>query len=426
MKINRLDIRFLSFSAFASFGTYFCMYAFRKPFTVAVFENLAFMGVDYKILLIISQVLGYMLSKFIGIKLISELKQSHRLPYLLVMIALAEICLVGFGFVPPPYNIMFMFVNGLSLGMIWGIVFSYLEGRKFTEILGVALCASFIVSSGTVKSVGLLVLDQMKVPEIWMPAVTGAFFLVPFASFALLLEQIPKPSIRDIALRSRRNPMTKSDRKKVVRSFLFPLLVLVFFYTALTALRDFRDNFSREIWDAMGFEGNATIYTISELPIAIFVLLLLGSMSFIKKNRKAFLYYHYLFILGVLSTGLTTVLFQMQLVSPVVWMVLTGFGLYVCYVPFNGIFFDRMIAVFKIKGNAGFLIYIADAFGYLGSMAVLLYKNFGQGSLSWLTFFINGTYVITVLGLVTCTASLVYFKTRYKDKIPMETQIHMV
>lgn len=426
LKISSKDVRFLSFSAFASFGAYFCMYAFRKPFTVATFENLAFMGVDYKILLIISQVLGYMFSKFIGIKLISELKVSQRLPYLWGMIALAEVSLVAFGMAPLPYNIAFMFVNGLSLGMIWGIVFSYLEGRKFTEILGVVLCSSFIVSSGAVKSVGLLVLTEMNIPEIWMPAATGAFFLVPFAGFALLLERIPKPSLRDIAMRSERKPMTGGERKKLVRSFLFPIVILVFFYTALTALRDFRDNFSREIWDAIGFEGNITVYTVSEIPIAIFVLLLLGSMSFVTNNKKAFFYYHYLLILGVLSIGLTTLFFQMQMVSPLVWMVLTGFGLYICYVPFNGIFFDRMIAVFRINGNAGFLIYIADAFGYLGSIAVLLYKNFGQAELSWLQFFITAIYSLTALGLLTCVASLIYFKLRYKAKAPSEHQIHIV
>lgn len=426
MKISSSNIRFLSYSAFATFGTYFCMYAFRKPFTVATFENLAFMGVDYKILLIISQILGYMLSKFIGIKLISELKTNRRIPYLIGMIVLAELCLVAFGAIPAPYNIIFMFVNGLSLGMIWGIVFSYLEGRKFTEILGVTLCSSFIVSSGAVKSVGLLVLSELSISEVWMPAVTGAFFLVPFSTFALLLERIPKPSLQDIALRSVRNPMAKSDRRKLVRSFFFPLVILVFFYTCLTALRDFRDNFSREIWDAIGYAGDASVYTVSEIPIAIFVLALLGAMGFIKKNKKAFLYYHYLLILGVLSIGLTTFLFQMQLVSPAVWMVLTGFGLYVCYVPFNGIFFDRMIAVFKIKGNTGFLIYIADAFGYLGSMAVLLYKNFGQDELSWLQFFINGTYILAALGLLVCIASLFYFKSRYRVEMPPEHQINIV
>ena len=85
-----------------------------------------------------------------------------------------------------------------------------------------------------------------------------------------------------------------------------------------------------------------------------------------------------------------------------------------------------MIAVFKIKGNTGFLIYIADAFGYLGSMAVLLYKNFGQDELSWLQFFINGTYILAALGLLVCIASLFYFKSRYRVEMPPEHQINIV
>jgi len=402
------------------------MYAFRKPFTVATYENLYFLGIDYKIVLIIAQVIGYMLSKFIGIKLISELKSTSRLPYLLAMIASAELCLILFGWVPSPYNIIFMFVNGLSLGMIWGVVFSYVEGRKFTEILGVVLCSSFIVSSGVVKSAGLLVMNYLNVSEFWMPAVTGAIFLLPFVGFSLLLNRMPAPTQEDKILRKERLPMTREDRKKVLAKFFFPIVILVFFYVCLTAMRDFRDNFSREIWDAVGYEGDASIYTLSEIPIAIVVLFSIALFAFVKNNYRAFLSYHYLLFFGALLIGLSTLLFQNTLIGPVLWMILVGLGLYVCYVPFNCIFFDRMIATFRIKGNAGYLIYIADAFGYLGSMTVLLYKNFGQGNVSWLKFFMNGTYIISAIGCLATVLSLVYFKKKYKNekqKIENELQI---
>ena len=60
----------------ASFGTYFCMYAFRKPLSTGVYTSYTLFGIGYKTCIIISQVLGYMLSKFIGIKVISELRAS--------------------------------------------------------------------------------------------------------------------------------------------------------------------------------------------------------------------------------------------------------------------------------------------------------------------------------------------------------------
>lgn len=416
LKISKKEIQTLAYGAFASFGAYFCMYAFRKPFTVATFENLSLWGIDYKIILIIAQVLGYMLSKFIGIKVISELTANKRIYYLISLILLAECSLALFAVVPPPYNFIFMFLNGLPLGIIWGIVFSYLEGRKFTEILGVALCSSFIVSSGIVKSVGLLVMNHWYVSQFWMPAVTGALFVLPFVFFAWLLNKMPMPTEEDKRLKTERRPMSGKDRRKVFFNFFFPIIILVVFYTLLTAFRDFRDNFSREIWDTLGFSGNASVYTLSEVPIAILVLVVIGLLGLIKSNYKAFMSYHYILISGAVIIGISTLLFQTQLISPMLWMISVGFGLYICYVPFNCIFFDRMIATFRIKGNAGYFIYVADAFGYLGSMTVLLYKNFGQPNLSWLKFFINSSYFISVIGIIISILSLIYFKKKYKKE----------
>lgn len=401
----------------ASFGVYFCMYAFRKPFSVATFESISYWGIDYKILLIISQVLGYMLSKFIGIKIISELKPKRRALLLVSMIFFAEIALLLFAITPQPYNIIFMFLNGLPLGMVWGIVFSYLEGRRFTEILGVALSSSFIVSSGFVKTVGKYVMFDWQISEYWMPFVTGSLFILPLLFFTFLLEKLPKPDEEDQLLKIKRVPLSAKKRKKLFLKFMFPIIILVFFYTSLTAFRDFRDNFARELWDTLGYQNSSSVYTTAEIPIAIAVLIILGSLGFIRNNMKAFVIYHYLLLFGTILIGISTWLFQIQYISPFAWMSLTGFGLYICYVPFNCIFFDRMIAVFKIKGNSGFLIYIADSFGYLGSMFVLLYKNFAQPSLSWLEFFTYGTYVISIFGILITLMSLFYFiKMRRKDK----------
>lgn len=204
---------------------------------------------------------------------------------------------------------------------------------------------------------------------------------------------------------------------------MFPIIILVFFYISLTAFRDFRDNFARELWDTLGYQNNSSVYTTAEIPIAIAVLIILGSLGFIKNNMKAFVMYHYLLLFGTLLIGISTWLFQIQYMSPFTWMSLTGFGLYICYVPFNCIFFDRMIAVFKIKGNSGFLIYIADSFGYLGSMLILLYKNFGQSSISWLEFFTNGTYLISILGTIITIISLLYFIKKKKQNNIVETSI---
>ncbi|WP_281635220.1 DUF5690 family protein [Flavobacterium marginilacus] len=420
MSNKKSDVPFVLSASLAAFGAYFCMYAFRKPFSAATFEGLEVFHIDYKILLIIAQVAGYAISKFIGIKIISELKAHQRAFYLLGLIGIAETALILFAIVPKPYNIICMFFNGIPLGMIWGIVFSYLEGRKFTEILGVALSTSFIVSSGVVKSAGLFVMESLGFSQFSMPAITGLLFVPPLLFFTWMLERIPKPTAEDIELRSERIPMNSKDRKKVLLKFSFPITLWILFYTYLTAFRDFRDNFARELWDSLGFRSDISVFSSSEMYVAAIVLLVLGAAFYFKDNMKALFFYHVLLIIGSLSIGISTILFRSGNISPYSWMVVSGFGLYICYVPFNCLFFDRFIAAFKIKGNAGFLIYVGDAFGYLGSVLILLYKNFGQSASSWLLFFINGAYIVAVMGVGVASISIIYLN-RKKKKSKKET-----
>ncbi len=92
----------------AAFGAYFCMYAFRKPFNAGTYTNLYLGSIGYKSVLIIAQAIGYMLSKFIGIKVISELKAVSRNKLIIALILIAEGALLLFGLVPAPYNFIFV------------------------------------------------------------------------------------------------------------------------------------------------------------------------------------------------------------------------------------------------------------------------------------------------------------------------------
>ena len=69
---------FSAYCILAAFGTYFCMYGFRKPFSAGTYDGQSLWGIDYKPLLIAAQVSGYTLSKYIGIKIISEMSAARR------------------------------------------------------------------------------------------------------------------------------------------------------------------------------------------------------------------------------------------------------------------------------------------------------------------------------------------------------------
>ena len=129
------DLLFILYAGGAALLSYSLVYALRKPFTAATFDGMELFGMDYKIATSIIQIFGYMVSKFIGIKLISELKREGRLKFILVSILVAELSLVLFGCLPRPFNVLALFFNGLSLGCMWGVIFSFLEGRRVTDIL---------------------------------------------------------------------------------------------------------------------------------------------------------------------------------------------------------------------------------------------------------------------------------------------------
>ena len=395
----------------AGFAAYFAMYAFRKPFTAATFENVPgwHFALDYKIALIVAQVAGYALSKFVGIKVVSEIQPRHRAAAILGLIGVAWLALLGFALIPAPWNIAMLFINGIPLGMIWGLVYGFMEGRRTSEVLASMMCASFILSSGVVKSVGSWLMTDWQVDRFWMPAATGVLFMPLLLLSVWVLRQLPPPNARDEAERVRRAPMTGDERREFLRAYAPGLIAIIFAYVLLTAFRDFRDNFAAEIWRALGYVGEAGIFSASELPVAVIALIGMGAVTVVRNNRRALMVIHAMVAAGFVLLGLSTLAFQMHLISPLVWMILTGSGLYIAYNPINAVLFDRLVAASGRIANAGFLIYVADSVGYLGSVVLLLWRNFGQASLDWLQFFTAGAYVTSVVGTAATVVAAIYF-----------------
>jgi MFS family permease len=408
-------------AALSAFCVYTCMYAFRKPFTAAAFADYTLWGMKYKIWLVIAQTLGYTASKFFGIGFIGGMKNEKRATTIIKLIAIAWIALLGFAVCPPPYNIIFIIINGFPLGVIYGLVFSYLEGRRTTELLGAVLATSFIFASGFTQSVGKFVMLQLNVSEWWMPWITGLIFFVPLLLFTWLLEKTPPPDQQDIKARTQRLPMTKSERSVFFKTFMPGLFLLIVAYIMLTVIRDYRSNFAADIWNELGYGKDASVFTKSELPASLIVLVLMSLLVFIRKNMYALLVNHVVIIMGFGVAIGSTLLYTSGSLSPFWWMTLTGVGLYMGYVPFNCMLFERLIASFKYVSNAGFIIYAADSFGYLGSDVILVVKNFMPLTVSWTDFFIQMVLVVSVAGIILVLLSAIYFKRKYRDYFPIAT-----
>jgi len=404
--IHRNSFNLTLFASITAFFTYLCFYPFRRAYTAATYDDLAYFGVNFKILIITAQVLGFAVSKGLGIKYVSEMLAQNRSRNLLIMIFLSWICYLFFALTPAPFNLLFIFMASLPLGMVYGTILGFLEGRKTTDLLVAVLTASFIMGSGFAKSIGKWVMTSLGVSQFWMPFVACTIMIVPFAICVWLLGQIPPPTEEDKENRTERKPMQKADRTAFIKEFALSMTIFVVSYVLLTTFREFRDNFTPEIWKLLGYGNNSAIFTQTETPIAITVLLMMAAMRWVQNNYKAFVIIQLLMLAGGVLIGVSTLLFQQKMLSPVAWLTTLGLGVYMAYAMCNSLYFERMIAAFKKSGTVGFLITFADYYAYIGSILVLFYKNFFQKSINYLDFFIILSYGISVIYIILVALSM--------------------
>jgi hypothetical protein len=311
--------------------------------------------------------------------------------------------------------VLCIFLNGLPLGIVFGLVLGFLEGRRMTEALTAGLCASFILAGGVSKTVGQRVLQYTQTQwnwslgesERWMPFLAGMIFLLPIAIFIWMLQQIPPPDALDEAARSKREPMRREDRLRVIKTYSAGLGSIAVIYLLVTIMRSLRDDFAPEILRGLGAAVKPDAYASIDFWVALIVMLVNGTSVLIKDNRKALMV-----ALGVCGAGFLLTLIaiggrSVVQVEPQLMMILIGAGLYLPYVAVHTTIFERLIAWTRDRANLGFLMYLADALGYCGYVILMLVKNFlpkGQGdqaiAMTQLFFWVCVVGSVLSLGLI--------------------------
>lgn len=399
-------------AAITGFSAYTAIFAYRKAFNVAPFSGHTLFGADYKVVLVVTQIAGYMASKFYGIRFIAALPRVRRHWLIFMLVGIAWLAWLLFALLPPPYNFWCLLLNGFPLGLIWGIVFSYVEGRRTTDLISAALAVSFIFASGLAKTTAQWVMSAWQVSEYWMPFTVGCIFAPALVLFVLLLEKIPPPDAEDKEQRMDRQPMSKTDRKALLRGFMPGIAVLTVIYILVTILREVRDSFMADMWRESGAAFMPGVFAKTETSISLVILILIAVMIWLRNNFLAFMLAHWMMLAGFCMALLATVCFRQQLLPMYYWMLLTGLGLYMVYIPFNSILFDRFIAAFRFNGNAGFLIYIADAYGYLGSVAVMIGAGALAGQVNWLQFYMQLVMTAGITGIAGTVTAMLYFRRK--------------
>ena len=400
MKKRVYDFVFVLWAGGGALIAYLLVYSLRKAFTASTFEGLQLFGMDYKVVLSVAQIIGYLLSKFFGIKIVSELKRNRRLPVIIISVTCAEVSLVLFGLISFPVNFVCLFFNGLSLGCMWGFLFSYLEGRKLTDVLAGLLGVSIIISSGTAKSFGLFVL-RMGVSPFWMPALIGAVALPLLAGIAFLLDKLPDPSPEDNTYKVVRVPLNGKQRLALFRKYSIILTPLLAVNMLFTVLRDIKEDFLVDILRHTHLNITSFLFVRIDAVVTFVILVVLGSMILIKDNKKMLSILLFLMMFGAMLVMFSSLFFEQIITSPILWLFIQSMGIYIAYLAFQTIFFDRFIAHYRIAGNVGFFIYLADFLGYLLSCVFLTGKSVFHLHINWLQYYNSLSMTISLICLIT-------------------------
>jgi hypothetical protein len=322
----------------------------------------------------------------------------RRIATLFGLIAVAEAAWILLGLLPPSFGAICLFLNGLPLGMVFGLVLGFLEGRRLSEAFITGLCCSFILADGLSKTVGLRLLEA-GVPERWMPAAAGAIFALPLWGFAWMLGQIPPPTDSDVVARTERQPLNQSERWAFLKRHGLPVLLIITAYTLVTLLRTVRADFSRELWQALGSPGAAMVFTRSEVWVTLAVIIPMGLMARIRDNRRAFYAGLAVSCLGLAIVAAACLAWRRGGIEAFGFMVAVGIGLYLPYIAVHATLFERFIALTRDRANLGFLMYLADTAGYLAVCVVMLTRGRLMTADGVLPLFLDAGLTIAVLGI---------------------------
>jgi MFS family permease len=336
------------------------------------------------------------------------------LPAIIISVTFAELSLVFFGLIPYPINFICLFFNGLALGSMWGFLFAYLEGRKLTDILASFLGVSIVISSGAAKSFGLFVLS-LNVDPFWMPAIIGAIALPLLICISFFLNKLPEPTPEDKALRIERSPLDGKQRMALFRKYCTILIPLLVINILFTVLRDIKEDFLVDILQHTTLNLTPFLFVRINTVVTLILLVVLGSMILLKDNRKALNALMLLMALGSLLVLSTSLFFDRLIAMPIVWLLMQTMGVYTAYLAFQTVFFDRFIAHFRITGNVGFFIYLADFLGYLFSCVFLLVKSVFNFHINWLQYYNTLSMTISLVCLLSIGIAYLLMQ---KEKMP--------
>jgi hypothetical protein len=393
-------------------GSYFV----RSPiFIVPMEEFEPIWGLDFKTCLTLASEIGKLVSKVLGLLVVSRISRNSRLIIIITFNVLAMLLIsLPFAFLEQIYQLVGMFLAMSMLSATFGMIVLYFEGRRLTETLATLSSISYLFGTGIAKSTGAFFLNYVS-PR-FMPLTVSLTFL-PISLVALvLLDQVPDPDSKDIAHRSKRSAMPLKDQANFIMKFNIGIITVMLLNLGVLLVRNFRDYFAPEIYFyALQREVPEETYLGADVFGGVIAMLSLIFIPKVRNHKIAFYLMTGFTLLGGLILLGFTLLFHWGFVTGLPWLLSLAAGMWLIYLPINSAaLWDRLFAITRLPGTGAFLIYAVDILGGIGTIVLM----------TWKLFFFHGDpgdlfiLITMIVGSVVCVGTIViygYFCTVFKD-----------
>ncbi len=207
--------------------------------------------------------------------------------------------------------------------------------------------------------------------------------------------------------------MDARQRWRFFLAYALGLSALLTMYMLITVLRSIRSDYAPEIWSGLLGQKVQTppaVFTTSETFVALAVMVANGLCFLIRDSRKAFYAALAIGACGTLLICLSVAGLRAGLLGGFAFMVVTGIGLYLPYVAVHTTIFERLIAITRDRGNLGYLMYLADAFGYLGYPIFIVVVRIVAPKPDFLRLFATTAICLAIASLACIVVAGMYFR----------------
>eukprot|EP00947_MAST-08B_sp_MAST-8B-sp1_P001064 g1064.t1 len=336
--------------------------------------------IDRQTALAVAQAGGYFLAKFPAVYLMSSPRFFRNRAFALIALNVLAAAFMGVGFWALDSSGLAQAVvaGGLSAlpsSAVYGGLVTYLEGRAHTELMLAGLNLSIVLAGGAARGLGAGLLVAGVAPQV-TPAAACGVGIGLVLPLVLLLDATPAQSEADKRERGKRGAMACGQQLRFIWRFLAGIVGMLVAYLIVMSLRAYRDYYALELYTdalarAAGGGGGSTkpsasLYFLADLPGGLVSAGALALIVRVRDSLRALLVMMAVMIAGAAVVALSTALHDAGLISGVVWLSLTGLGIYSAYLPMGSAFYDRLLAASATPGTMVFLQFLSDGMGSCG------------------------------------------------------------